>query len=220
MGYIPSRIFYKLLVLSALLMPNNLRACICMGGRDAEVNLKDHSVVFIGILTQIVHSDSLYSVYGGSSTVQPYYNFKVLKYCKGLYEDVDFVSVFPDISSSCIGGLKYVAIGDTVLLFPMSLGELSPVFLNVNQCTPYTILTNRVLENPYLKPNESELKLIKDTTVWHYPTFNNTAHKNGVKKPTQYDWRLIALVISAILNLLFLVRTIRGKNASVSNFQP
>lgn len=207
------KIFYVLLV---LLMPNNLRACICMSSREAETNLERSSVVFIGILTQIVLSDSLYTTFSGSFKVRPYYNFKVLKYCKGL-QGADYVSVFPDINSSCADGLKHVIIGDTILLFPFSI---SAEFLGVDQCTPFTILTNRALEIPNQAPNESELKLINDTTIWRYPALNNMIPKKIKIKPIQYNWRDIALVVSVILNFFFLILMIRRKSASVSNSQP
>lgn len=208
-----SMAFYKkirlvFLVLSTLLMTDYLHACICLGITDAKVNLQNYPVVFIGVFTQIVHSDSLFHADYGSTMVQRYYNFKVLKSCKGLNSPADYVSVFPDLGSSCAGGLKYATLGDTVLIFANIIGFLSTRFLGVDQCTPYAILT-KDLKDPYLKPNESELELINNTTIWRYPDFNNITPKKSQKKPAQYDWSYIALGFSVIFNLFFLTRTIR-----------
>jgi hypothetical protein len=214
MDYIHSRIFYKLpllvlLVLSAFFMPNQGRACMCMGKREAENILEYHPSVFIGVLTQIIQSDSLFSITMGSFMAQRYFNFKVLKSRKGWWfgEGTDYVSVFPDVGSSCAGGLEKVELGDTILLF----ANVSGNFLEVNHCTPYAILTKRKLENEYFKPNESDLKLIKDTTFWQYPIFNPEKSPKNVEAPPQYDWKYLALISSLIFNLFFLFRMIRLK---------
>ncbi len=199
------------LIIIASLLPHMGRACICWGERNAVINRKNCDVACVCVLTQIVRSDSLFTTRTGTFIVQPYYNFKVLRYCKGLAPSSDFVSIFPDIGSSCAGGLKRVTIGDTILLFASLLGEYSTQFLAVDQCTPFAILTNRDLEIPYLKPNESELRLMNDTTIWHYPAFNNLKPIKKEKKEARIDWKGLALIISLTFNFFFLIRTIRRR---------
>jgi hypothetical protein len=121
MDYIHSRIFYKLpllvlLVLSAFFMPNQGRACMCMGKREAENILEYHPSVFIGVLTQIIQSDSLFSITMGSFMAQRYFNFKVLKSRK---EQITF-PFFRMWAALVLAGSKKLNWGIPFYCLPMS----------------------------------------------------------------------------------------------------
>ena len=126
----------------ALFIPKYTSACICMGETRAEVNLNNSDAVFIGVLTQIVFTDSLFYAYDGRIANNHYFNFKVLHYRKGLRPSTDYVSVFDDLMSNCTGFLGNARAGDTLLVFADFTGDIYwPWFLKGNTCYRYAFIS-------------------------------------------------------------------------------
>jgi len=203
----------------ALLIPKHGLACICFGEERAEKNLETSDAVFIGVLTQIVHTDSLFYADWGRQPNYCYFNFKVLHYRKGLRQGSDYVSVFDDVMSNCAGFLRRAKVGDTLLVFAHYAGDnFGPQFLQGNQCTRYAFIsrvhTTARDSGDDLYLNESETALINDHSQWKQPYDKEEflpKKKTEAPKPPETWWNMerIILAISLLLNLFLLFKTVR-----------
>ncbi len=202
------------------------QACICMG-MGLEYCLKNDDAIFIGVLTGIVRMDSLYMADEGSTDGRvAYFNFKVIKYYKGLEENSDYVSVF-DHRPNCGGYCNGIRLGDTMLLFASIIGNpYEGKFLVGSQCHRYAKLSveipppdsfweaarNRPDPNDYyqefsgLVPNEEEVQFLQDSTViWKTPYIKEKRapeQKPPPKPLLPQNWPLLA---SLLLNFLLAV---------------
>ncbi|MBK8969133.1 MAG: hypothetical protein IPM36_21190 [Lewinellaceae bacterium] len=203
------------------------QACICMG-EPLDSCLKNNGAIFIGVLTQIVRMDSLFMAHDGRTGHSTYFNFRVLKYYKGLGRSSDYVSVFAT-EGSCGGYCAGATPGDTMLLFSNYIGDpYSGQFLSGSQCerarklsaTMPTIDSIRQsirngTDNYYkryyrLVPLEEEIQFLQDSTNrWFIPDNKDSYFEKNKPEPkdlpgdkTVLNWPLLA---SILLNLLLAV---------------
>jgi hypothetical protein len=216
------RRFLSITLLGILLfLPKHGLACICFGEVQAEKNLETYDAVFIGVLTQVVHPDSLFYAHWGQQPDYHYFNFKVLHYRKGLSPNTDYVSVFDDVMSTCAGFLGKARVGDTLLLFTGFAGDVyGPQFLEGSACHRYAFISRvdavaRGLGSAdYFYLNESETALINDHSQWKQPYDKEEflpKKKTEAPKAPEIWWNMerIALAISLLFNLFLLFKTVR-----------
>ncbi len=182
-----------------------------MGSFIAADNIKTHDAVFIGVLERKQSFDSLFSVeYGRDSPFEKYYNFKVVRYYKGLGKDSDRVSVFDSYPhSSCSGFLSEAKIGDTILVFANGCGK----FLEGNQCDRWAIVSKIDIKQRGVGVdrliNESEKEFINEHSNWHDP--GNKDYLFRVKSPSpktpepHLTSEQILLIISLLANISLFV---------------
>ncbi|MEZ4942794.1 MAG: hypothetical protein R3D58_18110 [Saprospiraceae bacterium] len=205
------------------------QACMCLGS-PLDSCLKNNNAIFIGVLTQIVRMDSLFMAHDGRTGHSTYFNFRVLKYYKGLGRSSDYVSVFAT-EGSCGGYCAGATPGDTMLLFSNYIGNpYSGQFLSGSQCERARKLSATMptidsliraarngTENDYtrdldfrLVPFEEEIQFLQDSTNrWFIPDNKDPYFEKNKPEPkdlpgdkTVLNWPLLA---SILLNLLLAV---------------
>lgn len=205
-----------------LFFPYVSSACFCSGIALADENIKTHDAVFIGVLANIKKTDSLFSTIGGDWPGH-YYNFKVLRYNKGLGKNCDYVSVFDLPGSTCIGFLKSAAEGDTILVFAYHLGDsYGYQFLKGSQCDRYAFISRpKHLESQksgHRLLSESEQVFVNDATQWHIPVYSDIRAQPAKELPKETPFRptilQILLVFSALGNLTLLFLLMRNNKKS------
>lgn len=211
-----------LLLLLLLFFPRMSSACFCSEIAMADENIKTHDAVFIGVLANIKKTDSLFSTIGGDWPGH-YYNFKVLRYNKGLGKNCDYVSVFDLPGSTCIGFLKSAAEGDTILVFAHHLGNsYGYQFLKGSQCDRYAFISRpKHLESQksgHRLLSESEQVFVNDTAQWHIPVYSDRRAQPAKELPKETPFRptilQILLIFSVLGNLTLLFLLMRNNKKS------
>mgnify|MGYP006898376329 CR=1 FL=1 len=202
-----------LIICTFILSIGRMHACMCMGER-LEESKKMFDVVFVGVLMQIVKSDSLFRV-NSSMVPSTYLNFKILKYYKGLEHAGASVSVFEDTESSCKGSLHRLAnAGDTFLIFAYFLGTpYNSQFIQTDQCCRISKITNSP-SNPNSESDkvywryeirDEERLFLADSTLWKRPnsSFYGFPENKAQVVPKKYPNIPWLLISSVLLNILF-----------------